>query len=134
MNSLKERVEIQKLFSVEDCKNNPYKLYIFGDNLLSTGTGGQATIRHCYNAFGVPTKRFPTMESNAFFSDKEEEKERLQWTLDMLLNIYLKRDNITIVFPKDGLGTGLAKMSIKSPKLYKLMNDFIYENFGVKYV
>ena len=42
---MKSRIEIQKIFSVEDCNNNPNKIYIFGDNLCGVGKGGQAIIR-----------------------------------------------------------------------------------------
>ena len=45
-------VELQKHFSVEDCNNNPDKIYVFGDNLIHKGKGGQAIIRDCCNAFG----------------------------------------------------------------------------------
>ena len=58
---MKNRVEIQKIFSVEDCNNNPNKIYIFGDNLCGVGKGGQAIIRDCVNVFGIPTKRTPSM-------------------------------------------------------------------------
>ena len=70
---MKNKVEIQKIFSVEDCNNNPNKIYIFGDNLCSVGKGGQAVIRDCNNVFGIPTKRTPSMDSNAFFSDNFDE-------------------------------------------------------------
>lgn len=133
MHNLKERVEVQKRFSIADCSANMYKLYIFGDNLIRVGKGGQAIIRDCFNAYGIPTKRFPTMKDNAFFSDGVIEEKTLLYELNNLLDIYTTMKNITLVFPEDGLGTGLAQMPTRSPKLYKLMNDFIYENFGIKY-
>lgn len=37
------------------------------------------------------------------------------------------------VFPKNGLGTGLAKMDVKSPKLFKYMNKQLNKHFGVNY-
>ena len=75
MHNLKERIEVQELYSVKDCLDNPHKLYIFGDNLIGVGKGGQAIIRDCPNTFGIPTKRLPHRENNAFFSDKGTEME-----------------------------------------------------------
>ena len=144
MHNLKERVEVQELYSIADCLANPHKLYIFGDNLIGVGKGGQAIIRDCPNTFGVPTKRLPTDSENAFFSDKEIELVEINHCLSTLHHYYytcifygtlfIPRDTLPIlVFPKNGLGTGLSQMPTKSPKLYKLMNDLIYEYFGVYY-
>lgn len=64
-------IEIQEeYFSIEQCLHNPDKIYVFGDNLIKKGLGGQAQIRNCPNAFGISTKRFPSMSLDSFFSDK----------------------------------------------------------------
>ena len=143
MHNLKERIEVQQLFSVEDCLANPNKLYIFGDNLLGVGKGGQAVIRDCPNTYGVPTKIMPNMKNHAFFSDNYEE---VQETKDCLFTLHLyHRSGVfystccfrtrlpILVFPSNGLGTGLSQMPTRSPKLYKLMNNLIYKYFGVYY-
>ena len=137
------KVELQKRFSIEDCNNNPNKLYIFGDNLLGAGKGGQAVIRDCPNTYGVPTKIMPSMKNHAFFSDNYEE---VQETKDCLFTLHLyHRSGVfystccfrtrlpILVFPSNGLGTGLSQMPTRSPKLYKLMNNLIYKYFGVYY-
>ena len=36
-----------------------------------------------------------------------------------------------VIFPEDGLGTGLAKMKETSPIAYRLMNAAIKELFGI---
>jgi len=51
----------------KDLKNNPDVLYLFGDNLVQKGFGGQAKeMRGEPNAEGIPTKKLPSMEAKAF--------------------------------------------------------------------
>ena len=128
---MKNKVEIQKFFSVKDCNHNPKKIYIFGDNLCGIGKGGQAIIRDCSNAFGIPTKRAPSMNSNAFFSDQFDEYEAVKAKIEKLITLDRYKTDITFVFPTAGLGTGLAKMNRTSPKLFKYMNKMLYNFFEV---
>lgn len=121
--------KVDKL-SVQLCRDNPDNIFVFGDNLTFRGKRGQAIIRDEPNAFGIPTKRLPTMSSNAFFNDREDEEKSLMMHLNVLKSISEHKD---IVFPSAGLGTGLARMDEKSPDLFKKMNDFIYNNFGIRY-
>ena len=130
---MKDRVEIQKIFSIEDCNNNPNKIYIFGDNLCGIGKGGQAIIRDCSNAFGIPTKRAPSMYGNAFFSDQFDEYEAVKAKIEKLITLDRYKTDITFVFPTAGLGTGLAQMKTKSPKLFKYMNEQLNKHFGIGY-
>ena len=128
------KVEIQKeWYSVEQCRTNPNKLYIFGDNSIYKGKGGQAIIRDEPNTHGIPTKRFPTMEENAFMRDEPKDYEYVNTDLQILKKIIELNDTYdTIVFPKDGLGTGLAKMPETSPKLFQELCDKLEKRFGVK--
>lgn len=116
-----------KTLSVKLCKNNPDTIYVFGDNLVKTGKGGQAKIRDCTNAFGIPTKRLPSTANKAYFTDAEEERQAIDLAIAQL--VYLSRTH-TIVFPEDGLGTGRAAMETKSPKLFKYMNDELTKYFN----
>ena len=54
-----------KKFTPGIVKNNPNKIFVFGDNLARTGKAGQAIIRDEPNVIGVPTKISP----RKFFSD-----------------------------------------------------------------
>ena len=128
---MKDRVEIQKIFSIKDCNNNPNKIYIFGDNLCGAGKGGQAIIRDCHNAFGIPTKRTPSMDSNAFFSDNFDEYDAVKSKIEQLVLLASCKKTTIFVFPKAGLGTGLARMNQTSPKLFKYMNKVLHKFFGV---
>lgn len=127
---MKERVEIQKVYSVKDCNSNPHKTYIFGDNIKRRGKGGQAIIRDCENAWGIPTKIFPDMEESSFFSDKFDEINNVCFELQLLLGTYRKTKYI-FVFPADGIGTGRAKLKEKSPLIYQIISRFLKEYFEI---
>ena len=126
-------IRIQKLFSIEDCSNHPEDIYIFGDNLIGRGYGGQAIIRNCHNTFGIPTKRLPSHSEDAYFSDQFDEYEAVKERIEKLLALKFSKADITFVFPEDGLGTGLSKMNIKSPQLFKYMNEQLNKYFSVGY-
>jgi hypothetical protein len=118
-------------FSNAQCDENPKYLYVFGDNLISSGCGGQAIIRYKSNSFGIPTKRLPSMKANAFFSDQQDEINAVLDKLDELYTILLSNKYDFIIFPADGLGTGLAKMKQFSPIIFNLMNTYILLNFNI---
>ena len=120
------KVEIQDAwYSPEQCRKNSNKLYVYGDNLKRVGKGGQAAIRDSFNSYGIATKRLPTMDVNAFFSDQPDEARALYEDIYNLLVTFRKFDDAfdTIVLPADGLGTGLSQMPVKSPILFNWMND-----------
>lgn len=59
-------------YSVALCRACPTLLFVFGDNMLGFGKGGQAIIRSEPNAYGVPTKRKPSMSPGSFFQQNNE--------------------------------------------------------------
>jgi hypothetical protein len=71
-------IEYAKILSPPMCRRYPEKIFIYGDNLKAFGKGGQAIIRDEPNAFGIPTKRYPSWDDWAFFSDKEDEIEAVK--------------------------------------------------------
>lgn len=129
------QVEVQSdYYSIEQCENNINKIYVFGDNLIQKGNAGQAIIRHCLNSHGIPTKRYPSRKESAYFSDKSEEYASLIKSVADLYNLSQIITNVTIVFPSNGLGTGLSDMPNKSPRLFFLMSHLLDVMFGVKTV
>ena len=112
------------------CGANPDKIYVFGDNLIRKGKAGQACIRDCSNAFGIPTKRLPSMQEGSFFSDQEDEVEAVIHSLRVLYKISKSAD---IVWPRDGLGTGLAQLPQRGPKTFDKMQEIIKDYFGNPY-
>lgn len=104
------------------CAQNPTALVVFGDNLLGVGKAGQACIRDEPNAFGVPTKKAPSMLENAFFQDEEEFINLVKNKLDFLWEEH-KRGR-TIILPRQRIGTGLARLKEYSPKIDLLIAKF----------
>lgn len=99
-----------------DLRRNPGVLYLFGDNVLRVGYGGQAAeMRDEPNAVGVATKRAPGMGPNDFFHDDEylENIEIIHGDLTRA------RDHLIgggiVVIPSDGLGTGLSELPKRAP-------------------
>jgi len=101
----------------EYVREHPEKIFVFGDNVLEKGFGGQAKeLRGEPNAYGVPTKKYPSMRAESFFTDTE-----------LMANILLI-DRAIAKIPTDGreivvlpLGTGLAQLPIKAPETYSYL-------------
>lgn len=142
------KYEFIDILSPQICRDNPTKLYVFGDNLMQVGKGGQAIIRDEPNAYGIPTKRKPSMSEDAFFSDKQEEFDVVLEALSDLrdegylsapspidedygMGHYLEQYE-TVVLPIDMVGTGLAMLPEKSPKIFELIKLFWMSREGFK--
>ena len=100
-------------------KDNPKKIFIFGDNDEKTGYGGQAKeMRGEINTIGIPTKKKPTMELDSFYSDEEFDvnKKKINFAISQMLNKV--KEGYDIVIPSNGIGTGLSQLNIKAPKTY----------------
>ena len=108
---------------VKDLKENPNKVYLFGDNLLRKGKGGQAIIRDEDNAFGIPTKKKPSTSDDAYFTDNEYDS-NIKAINDAINKIPKDKD---IVIPMDGLGTGLAKLKEKAPNTFGYLQSSLKE-------
>ena len=120
-------VEVVSRYTNADVKANPNKIYVFGDNTQRKGTGGQAQIRNNENAFGIATKLQPNNSAAAFMSDND-----LQSNKDVIDSdiAKIKADGRPVVFPKDGFGTGLAKLKEKAPQTYAYLKQRLQEEFG----
>jgi len=116
--------------TIEICEKNPDMFFVFGDNLLEQGKAGQAVIRDCDNAFGIPTKRAPCMKENCFFSDRVDELLAIQ---NSLMFLYGVNQALNIAWPKAGIGTGLAELEKRSPVINKILNLSIAVMFDDPY-
>ena len=120
-------VEVVDRYSIADVQANPDKIYVFGDNTKRVGTGGQAQIRNNPNAMGIATKIAPSMDNAAFMSDKDLANNKTIIDSDIAK---IKATGKVVVLPKDGFGTGLAKLKEKAPQTYAYLKQRLLEEFG----
>ncbi len=114
-------IRYEKRFTVEGCRKNRNDLYLFGDNLKRIGKAGQAIIRDEPNAFGIPTKRGPSMGSKAFFTDADSGIFRLHLMPEINRARRLLQLGGFVVLPEDGIGTGLAQLETRAPLCWALL-------------
>lgn len=103
-------------------KSNPKKIFLFGDNDEQVGTGGQAKeMRGEINSIGIPTKKGPNHDSESYYTDLEFEqnKKKINYAISVVLSKI--REGYDVVIPKNGIGTGLAKLPEKAPKTYQFL-------------
>lgn len=109
-----------------DLRVNPHVVYIFGDNMKRTGTGGQAKeMRGECNAVGIPTKWEPW----SYFSD-DEDLSIPKLAIENILHS-LKNEEV-IVFPSRGIGTGLASLASKAPGFKDWLDAILDRTLGIK--
>lgn len=106
----------------QDLKNNPDVMYVFGDNTLRVGLGGQAKeMRGEPNAIGVATKFKPTMEEDAFFSDEKFTEVQSIIAKDLLPIMTALKLGKIVIWPSDGIGSGLSEIPTRAPRLWDFM-------------
>ena len=106
----------------KDLQANPNVLYLFGDNLVRKGLGGQAgEMRGEPNAVGIATKYYPDMSSTSFFDDTDIDSYKSMWELEFTRpTTQLLRGGI-VVMPLDGLGTGLSELPTRAPLSFEYL-------------
>jgi hypothetical protein len=118
-------------YSLELCQAHPDKLFVFGDNLLGFGMGGQAIIRNAPNAFGVPTKRKPAMTDSSFFADdSEEDMAAVLSALSRLWDTLAGGRTVVIPVTEKGevsLGLERARLREFAPSIYAAICTHIEE-------
>lgn len=110
-------------WKIGDVQRNTDHLFIFGDNNLKIGKGGQAIIRDEWNTAGIPTKKVPRHYLGAYYNDSDYEDNcyRIDKAIANIRKRLITERFKAIVFPEDGLGTGLAKLPKKAPLTYKYL-------------
>jgi len=100
-------------------KAEPQTLWVFGDNLQRRGLGGQAReMRGEPNAIGIPTKRAPGMGDGDFMRDEDFDTFRNEAAGSLsVLRLHLEAGG-SVVWPADGIGTGLARLPDRAPKVW----------------
>lgn len=110
-----------KKYTKEIADNNKDKIYVFGDNDLRTGKGGQAIVRDSDNSIGIRTKKGPSKKSISYYNDDEYVDNCKKILKDILSVKSLLLNNNKIVLPKGGFGTGLSELPKRAPKTYNYL-------------
>ena len=106
-----------------DLRNNPDWRFVFGDNVMRTGLGGQAReMRGEPNAIGVVTKWAPNMQPGSFFDNTLACRELVEQDLRLVQQAL--DAGRTVVVPTDGIGTGLSRLPKVAPNLNRSINDW----------
>lgn len=112
---LKGKVRIVSRYSRTFIRSMPNVLFVFGDNIARVGFGGQAAeARGEPNSVGIPTKMSPA----EYLYDTQIEIAR-----EPIINAFVRlaehlRNGGDIVWPRDGVGTGLARLPDTAPILF----------------
>ena len=118
------RVKHESFISRKDAQAHPNIIFLFGDNLQEKGYEGQAKeLRGETDCIGIPTKKKPSMEPDAFFLDDEFDENKK--AIDNAFKKIPKDKNIVI--PKNGIGTGYARLEEKAPRTYKYLKKKLKE-------
>ena len=120
-------IKIVKRYSREEIRSNPNWLYVFGDNFVRQGYGGQAAAaRDEPNSIGIATKLTPYHDDSAFLRDTHFKMAKAE--IDKKFNILTAHLNKggTVVLPADGIGTGLADLPRKAPKIWQYLDAVWY--------
>lgn len=114
----------RKWISRDQLRAEPTTLFVFGDNAVRQGLGGQAAhMRNEPNAVGVVTKWRPSMAPDAFFTD-EDYLEASHLIIQDLTPVYHHLlDGGNVVWPQDGIGTGLSQMPQRAPLIWELLEQ-----------
>lgn len=122
-------IRMQKRYTREEIMASD-DLYIFGDNLAEIGYGGQAgEARGCPNALGIPTMISPSEPATP------ENISKLKFRISLLM-IFISlelRKGRTVIWPADGVGTGIANLVENCPELLDFINiqrDLIFGVYG----
>jgi hypothetical protein len=98
-------------------------LFVFGDNDVHKGAGGQAIIRGLPNSIGIPTKKYPNNNPDSFYTDLEYFSNKRKIELAIQTIISESPNYKYIVLPQNGIGTGLARLPTLAPKTYAYLTQ-----------
>jgi hypothetical protein len=126
---MKYQVERKRFISRELVRAHRDKIFLFGDNLEQRGLGGQAAaMRGEPNSIGIPTKKSPSYETDAFFSDDELEQNMAAIDVAFTKVRNAITDSIRVIMiPSDGLGTGRAQLNRRAPRTFAYLSKKIAE-------
>ncbi len=122
----------EKFITRQMIRAEPGTLFAFGDNIGRKGYGGQAReMRDEPNSVGIPTKWLPTRDENAYFTDDDFDRVHMaiEKPLRRLFDHLVAGGNV--VWPEDGIGTGLAELPTRAPRIFQFIEAArtVYQGF-----
>jgi hypothetical protein len=119
-----DRIERTALITRAMVRENRDALFVFGDNMEGRGMGGQAReMRGEPNAVGIPTKWRPGREDRDYFTDADIKDRDVWHAIHGAIELLREglRSGKRIIIPSDGIGTGLAELPTRAPKLHLMI-------------
>ena len=119
-------IKVMQRYTREDLRAHPGWYFVFGDNWKRQGLGGQAAAaRGEPNAVGVCTKKAPTYNEDDFLTDMEYCDNVTQIFNDLERVFFSLHSGGTVVWPADGIGTGIADLPNRAPETLKFINNLV---------
>lgn len=118
------KIETRAWITRKMLRAEPDKLFVFGDNMQRVGMGGQAKeMRGEPNAVGIPTKHSPGTGPYDYFTDDDI----IRVSSTIIKEVVRLRSHLraggTVVWPGDGIGTGLADLTYRAPAIMWLIES-----------
>jgi hypothetical protein len=114
----------QQRITHDDLTKHPENIFIFGDNELRRGNGGQAGVcRGHPNALGVATKRAPERTDDAYWTDTDFDRLITIIAHDLTPAVTHILKGGTVVCPTAGLGTGLSELPSRAPNVFAYLRQ-----------
>lgn len=115
-------LECRKWITRAMLRAEPGVLFVFGDNLERWGRGGQAAeMRGEPNAVGLPTKVSPKQ----YLTDGDLRAVKMEAQSDIDRLAAQLRSGGRVIWPADGIGTGLAGLSTHAPLVARFYDDLL---------
>lgn len=115
-------VIFQKHIVRSDLRRNPSVLYVFGDNMTRKGYAGQASeMRGEVNAVGISTKYSPYEKYTSHPVDLVNQQQRIDDDMKKLFT-HIKSGGV-VVWPSEGIGTGLADLKNAAPETFEYLQQ-----------
>lgn len=128
--SIQDKIEVKifdRFWTLDDTKKYNDYLFVYGDNDIRQGKGGQAIIRGVDNSYGIRTKKYPDNKESSFYTDKEysENCRKIDEDIDTIIKLVKQQGYKGIIISQDGVGTGLSQLQVKAPKTLDYINKRI---------
>jgi hypothetical protein len=102
--------------------------------MIERGLGGQAKeMRFEPNAIGIPTKWSPGTQIHDYFINPDIQRADVRGRINSQFEKLEKhlKNNGDIVFPKNGIGTGLSQLEQRAPKVLEYIELKIRELYKI---